>query len=55
MLIKVTNLENGAVKYTNDFYFFEEQGISTIKDNGETINMFGQKLKIEFIKEADMG
>lgn len=54
MLIKVINLENDSVKYTNNFYFFEEQGIMTIKDSGETVSMFGQKFKIEFVKEANM-
>ena len=46
--IKVTNKETGEVFITEDFYWFEEQGISNIKTTGECVGTF-REYKIEFI------
>lgn len=46
--IKVTNLDNNNTFVTDDFYWFEEEGISEIKSDGFAKGVSGD-YKIEFI------
>ena len=54
MLIKVTNLDSGKIKYIDDFYFFEERGIRNLEEDGKCKDFVGNNLKIEFVSVKEV-